>query len=403
MPRYYFEANRDALRMRAELLPYIYTAAREAHDTGLGLIRPMYYEYSEIDEAYPKNMDQNLGQDETTRQFFFGNDLLLAPVTGPSTCAQENSGTTLEQPCSLTNQTVWLPPGSWFEIRSGKMRSGDETKGTTFEKGFMLSEVPIFARSGSIIPRWPVSGNDVIGRASRQYDHLEFTMIPGSETSGSVDVYEDDGTTYAYFQDNGYAWTTASYKKDAAKMTVTISTTKDRHEEMPSSRRYSIRLPNTLPPSSVKITSPSSADVPFSRWGGDMTWSFDGDEIAVVIDLGDSIDTTQSVVVEIDQTSQDDASKLDGLRGSIEKALWAKRNLDETRSAPGAHVPDPAGAPLVKLASMSDGLAVNNPKTFSDFIDSYPQLLGDALKELNSASEDQRMKYSIELLRSASA
>ena len=149
----------------------------------------MYYEYSEIDEAYPKNMDQNLGQDETTRQFFFGNDLLLAPVTGPSTCAQENSGTTLEQPCSLTNQTVWLPPGSWFEIRSGKMRSGDETKGTTFEKGFMLSEVPIFARSGSIIPRWPVSGNDVIGRASRQYDHLEFTMIPGSETSGSVRVY----------------------------------------------------------------------------------------------------------------------------------------------------------------------------------------------------------------------
>ena len=53
----------------------------------------------------------------------------------------------------------------------------------------MLSEIPIFARSGSIIPRWPVSGNDVIGRASRQYDHLEFTMIPGSETSGSVDVY----------------------------------------------------------------------------------------------------------------------------------------------------------------------------------------------------------------------
>jgi hypothetical protein len=52
---------------------------------------------------------------------------------------------------------------------------------------------------------------------------------------------------------------------------------------------------------------------------------------------------------------------------------------------------------------MSDGLAVNNPKTFSDLIGSYPQLLSGALKELESGTtQDSRMAYSIELLRSAS-
>jgi len=246
--------------------------------------------------------------------------------------------------------------------------------------------------------------NNIVGRASQQYDHLEFTLVPpeGNQVKGSVQVYEDDGDTYAYFQKNGYAWTSASYTIDGTKTTFTIETSTSRHDEMPSSRRYSLRLLNILPPQSVKITSPSSSTVSFDRWGGDKTWSYDGDEIAVVIDLG-MVDTTKPVVVEIQSST---STKLDGLRGTIEKALWAKRNLDETRSAPGAHTPDPKGAPLVRLASMSDALAVNNPDTFSDLIDESAQLLSDAIAELVSAvsndnNDDARMAYSVELLRSA--
>ena len=44
IPTKYFEANRVAMTGRAELVPYIYTATRQAFDTGLSLIRPMYYE-----------------------------------------------------------------------------------------------------------------------------------------------------------------------------------------------------------------------------------------------------------------------------------------------------------------------------------------------------------------------
>jgi hypothetical protein len=40
-PDDFYEPIRDALIQRATLIPYIYTAARESHTSGLGLLRPM--------------------------------------------------------------------------------------------------------------------------------------------------------------------------------------------------------------------------------------------------------------------------------------------------------------------------------------------------------------------------
>jgi alpha-glucosidase (family GH31 glycosyl hydrolase) len=46
------EANRLALRMREELVPYIYNGHRSAFETGVGIIIPMYYFFPELDDAY---------------------------------------------------------------------------------------------------------------------------------------------------------------------------------------------------------------------------------------------------------------------------------------------------------------------------------------------------------------
>lgn len=51
-PTKYFEAMRDAMQTRDAMLPYVYTMARQSFDTGLGALRPMYYEYPELDSAY---------------------------------------------------------------------------------------------------------------------------------------------------------------------------------------------------------------------------------------------------------------------------------------------------------------------------------------------------------------
>ena len=408
VPRLFFEANRDALRTRSELLPYIYTAARDAHDTGVGLTRPMYYAYPEVDGAYPSDMDSELGQNPSTRQFMFGPDMLVAPVTGPSTCnVARGANTVLEEPCSLTNQTVWLPPGQWFEERSGRMRTGD----ASFRKGFMLDEIPVFVKSGAVIARAPLDDNDsasLLGRASRQYDSLEFSIYPGNETSGSTRVYEDDGSTYAYRQ-GSFAWTTLNYTRtissDTVLTEVTISSTANRHPEMPASRRYRIRLPSSMPPTKV---SDASGEIRFDRWGGDRSWSFDGDRVAVIVDLG-TVKTTEKIVVNVEQPNV--GGVLDGLRGLIDKAVWSKRNTDETRSTMGAHSPDPNGAPLVVAAATSDALSLAaGASSLSDFtsaVKAVPKLVDSAIDELRGALKgdgsdgDERLLYSIELLESA--
>ncbi len=48
----HFDAMRAAVRLRYDLSPYIYGAAREAYDTGISMCRPLYYEYPEDSQAY---------------------------------------------------------------------------------------------------------------------------------------------------------------------------------------------------------------------------------------------------------------------------------------------------------------------------------------------------------------
>ena len=54
VPPMFADANRAVMRTRAELIPYIYTAYRELFDTGLGIIRPCYYEWPRAMAAYSK-------------------------------------------------------------------------------------------------------------------------------------------------------------------------------------------------------------------------------------------------------------------------------------------------------------------------------------------------------------
>ena len=58
-----------AIELKYRLLPYIYTYAREAYDTGLPIMRPLFLEY-------PMDMETF----STDAQFLFGRELLVAPV-----------------------------------------------------------------------------------------------------------------------------------------------------------------------------------------------------------------------------------------------------------------------------------------------------------------------------------
>ena len=58
------------------MIPYLYTMNYRSYAENMPLIEPMYYEYPENAEAY-----------EVKNQYFFGSQLMVAPVTTPITPA----------------------------------------------------------------------------------------------------------------------------------------------------------------------------------------------------------------------------------------------------------------------------------------------------------------------------
>ena len=42
---------RDAFQLRYAMIPYVYTAARRAYESGVALVHPLYYDWPEAAEA----------------------------------------------------------------------------------------------------------------------------------------------------------------------------------------------------------------------------------------------------------------------------------------------------------------------------------------------------------------
>ncbi len=278
----YFRAMRDAVRFRSSLLPYIYTSARTAYDTGISLCRPMYLQWPERPEAYA-----------VPGLYMFGEDMLVAPVTDSITAADRRSG-----------RRIWIPPGSWYEWCSGTTLTGP----AILERRFALEEIPVYVRSGAIIPMQKSgmrAGEDAGGE-------LVLSIVPGD--SGRALVYEDGGNSTAYGND-ACRWTAVGYGREGGRTTIRIEPVKGGFPGAHEERSYVIRLEGEWPPEEVRCNGRI-----LGRGGkdGEGGWDYDGDRAAVVI-------TTPVMnvhgVATVDVSIADDAggrrTMLNGLPGSI--------------------------------------------------------------------------------------
>jgi alpha-glucosidase (family GH31 glycosyl hydrolase) len=239
-----FVAMREALRLRYRMNPYIYTASREAFDTGVSICRPMYYAYPENDEAYT-----------FTGQYMFGDDMLVAPVTAKASPAT-----------GLSEKTIWLPEGEWFEWSSGTLLGG----GRTVPRSFTAEEIPVYVRADAVIPMYPHP--DRLGTTP---DTLVLMVAPGSKGAGSGLLYEDDGSTNAYRRGE---YATTRFTKETAgdgPVRVTVLPREGSFSGMRARRSYVVDFPSTLPPSSVTVNGvqyPRSSDAAPGRWTYDASF-----------------------------------------------------------------------------------------------------------------------------------
>ena len=212
------DLQREAFKLRYTLVPYIYTAARQAYDTGVSICRPLYYEWPEENKAY-----------SVEDEYLFGDDILVSPISTPSS----SDGT--------SERKTWLPDGFWYDVCRDRMLCG----GHTITDQYDLSEIPYFIRLGSIIPCNPALSN-----LKTEPSSLVLWVIPGDDGEGKL--YEDHGDSEGY-KDGEFATTRFSQTRSSLGTTLTIHPRQGSYDGMPGSRAWQIVFFSMEEPTEVRI------------------------------------------------------------------------------------------------------------------------------------------------------
>lgn len=114
------------LKLRHEMIPYLYTMNYHASHDGQPLIRPMYYLEPEQPEAY-----------EVPNEYYFGTELVVCPITE-----------LMDKAAGTACVKAWIPEGKWYDIFSGLKYDG----GRMLELYRSLEDIPVLAKEGAIIP-----------------------------------------------------------------------------------------------------------------------------------------------------------------------------------------------------------------------------------------------------------
>ncbi|MGD8904336.1 MAG: glycoside hydrolase family 31 protein, partial [Anaerolineae bacterium] len=251
-PQPVLEIARDAFHWRYQLVPYLYTMARAAHDTGVSLCRPMYYEYPEQDAAYAARY-----------QYFFGDQMIAAPIVHP---ADPETG--------LASADVWVPPGTWIEYSTREIFTGPCWIRLVGD----LNRVPMLVKAGAILPLAAPFGTpeppqlasgttDAIPR-----DRLCLAVFPGAE--GRFRLYEDDGLTEAY-RAGQCEWTEIATRQDGPDTwVVEVAPVEGHFDALPRERAYEIRLEGSRQPDAVLIDGVETA-----------AWQYDAETLRTTVQV----------------------------------------------------------------------------------------------------------------------
>lgn len=218
----------EAVKLRYALFPYIYTMARETYDTGIGMCRPLYYEYPDQEEAY-----------KYEGEYFFGNDILVAPITEPA------SGN------GISSKEIWFPKGLWWSVSAKELIEGPCVRTMDFK----VTEIPYFFKAGSIIPyNVPTVKNVTAPKTS-----LILNIVAGKEGIGSL--YEDTGDNSDYA--TVYATTRFDHTVTGNTETYVINPREGNATGLPETRRWSVSIHNATLPLKVTVNGKS---VESSAW-----------------------------------------------------------------------------------------------------------------------------------------
>ncbi len=176
----YYDAIEAAIRLRYRLIPYFYSVNAAVTFRGEMPIRPLALEFP-----------NDAAAGDCTDEYMYGHELLVCPVTQPI--------------CECITRRVYFPAlssGGWFDLYSGRLYEG----GTMEEIVCEIGSIPVFVRSGSIIPMFgDVNSTDELLKSTEPYNVIVF-----GGANGSFSLYEDAGDGYEY-ESGEYSMTIIKY------------------------------------------------------------------------------------------------------------------------------------------------------------------------------------------------
>jgi alpha-glucosidase len=159
------KAAAKAMRLRYALIPYVYSYERRAFEEGVGLVKPLYFDWPS---------DPKVANDKEA--WMFGDYLLVSPVVLPKQASKD----------------IYLPEGAWIDYFTGRSYKGGQTISYVLNAE-TFDDIPLFIKSGAIIAS--EDPEDYVGEKPRSAIYLD--VFPDAAPT-SFSYYDDDGATYGY-------------------------------------------------------------------------------------------------------------------------------------------------------------------------------------------------------------
>jgi len=209
-----YDAIEKFIRLRYQLLPYIYSTSWEVTHNRSSMMRALVMDFADD----KKVLDIN-------DQYLFGKSLLVAPVTRSMYTKESH-----EDYAVTGSRELYLPAGAdWIDFWTGEPHAG----GQTIRKESPIDIMPLYVRSGSILPYGP----QVQYAEEKPWDSLEIRVYPGAD--GTFTLYEDEKDNYNY--EKGL-FSTIPFNWDDKRSTLTIGARVGTFPSMLQARTFHITL-----------------------------------------------------------------------------------------------------------------------------------------------------------------
>ena len=212
-------------KLRYRLMPYLYSLAGWAHFKDYTLMRPLVMDFNGDREV------ENIGN-----QWMLGPALMACPVGY----------------YKARNRSVYFPAqSSWYNLYTGEMIEG----GQRLVVEAPYEQIPVFVRSGAIIPFGP----EMEWSDEKPAELIHLYIYAGA--NGQFQLYEDEGTNYNY-EKGKYATIDITY--DDATRTVSFGARKGQFAGMLKNRQFNIVLVSKDHPQSLNLDNPSGKLVQYN-------------------------------------------------------------------------------------------------------------------------------------------